>query len=211
MRSTTHSFYGTIAVSVCCSCIAFWPVHEGCETEALRRFLEGTRDVTILGSLGAVPFTGSRKRDQEKQSNSNSRCSSGEGTRHSEVVQCFKGLRLHPASNRRGCFCPLLGNHDGRLQVPQRRPGRGVRGQERPQRPSGRERYQPLANWEPRLRLEAPIKTSFRKQSESRRTSCKQWQKVRQSSMRFMDWESSPPPTVSAPPWTSTIMAPSFS
>jgi hypothetical protein len=43
-------------VSVCCSCIAFWPDHEGCETELCGVFWMGTRDVTILGNLGAVPF-----------------------------------------------------------------------------------------------------------------------------------------------------------
>jgi cold shock protein len=36
-------------------------------------FWMGTRDVTILGSWGLFLSTGSRKRDQETQSNSNSR------------------------------------------------------------------------------------------------------------------------------------------
>jgi hypothetical protein len=31
-----------------------------------------------------------------------------EGTRNSEVVQCFKGLRIHPAPDGRRCFRALL-------------------------------------------------------------------------------------------------------
>src|SRR5262249_43339132 len=42
-----------------------------------------------------------------------------EGTRNSEVVQCFEGLRVHPTSDWRRFFRALLRHHDGRLQVPQ--------------------------------------------------------------------------------------------
>ena len=56
IRSTTHSFYGTIGFSVCCSCTAFWPDHEGCETDALRRFLDGDERRHDLGMSGGCSF-----------------------------------------------------------------------------------------------------------------------------------------------------------
>src|SRR2546421_11863404 len=68
-----------------------------------------------------------RGTDQEKQSNFNSRSfRSVKRTRDGEVVQCFEGLWVHPAANGRRCFRALLRNHDGRLQVPERRASGGV-------------------------------------------------------------------------------------
>src|SRR5260370_845519 len=46
--------------------------------------------------------------------------SSGKGTRNSEVVQCFKGLRVHPAPDRRRCFRAFLRDHDGWIQITER-------------------------------------------------------------------------------------------
>src|SRR5207245_4624646 len=126
--------------------------------------LYGLEGVTALGRLQAAIaprlrgrrlFRDPQETDQERQCNSNIvgpdpigvvhvRLGS-EGTRNSEVVQRFERLRVHPAPDGRRCFRALLRHRYGRLQVPQRRSSGGVRSEEGPEGPSGRERYKPLS------------------------------------------------------------------
>src|SRR6266436_283560 len=104
----------------------------------------GGNRATIAGKTIASQ---SQETDQERQCNSNIagpdpigvmhvRLGS-EGTRNSEVVQCFERLRVHPAPDGRRCFRALLRHRYGRLQVPQRRSSGGVRSEEGPEGPSG--------------------------------------------------------------------------
>src|SRR6266851_4526203 len=116
----------------------------------------GLEDVTALGRLQAAIaprlrgrrlFRDPQETDQERQCNSNIAGPDPigvvhvrlgtEGTRNSEVVQCFERLRVHPAPDGRRCFRTLLRHRYGRLQVPQRRSSGGVRSEEGSEGPSG--------------------------------------------------------------------------
>jgi hypothetical protein len=56
IRSTKHSFYGTIFQAFVALVLPFGPFDEGCETETLRRFLTVDERRHDLGKFGGCSF-----------------------------------------------------------------------------------------------------------------------------------------------------------
>src|SRR5205807_4311574 len=99
----------------------------GCKDKLCGLFLRARGSRGAWGwDLIALKYQGA---GQERQGNSKQfqlRGSVSEGTRHSEVVQCFERVRLHPASDRGRCLRAFFRHSDGRLQIPQRGSDGGI-------------------------------------------------------------------------------------